>query len=203
MVPRQRFASVPYAVHADNADRADQAGQADQAGNANLLDNKDSTAFAAANHSHSSLNASDGSPANAVSVNSAGNVGIGTTSPTEKLDVGGDLRVRGNLSVDGTFSNFTITGPHNLDLSVGGPTNSTINLGSTSDRMCFLSSVLFQSLDEGGSGPAIPGQPTPTPVPDGFGSCTVKRSGGQWQLQAMMGANQQNDVFCAATCMAW
>jgi hypothetical protein len=44
-----------------------------------------------ANHSHSSLDAADGSPANAVYVDDEGKVGIGTATPQVKLSLGTDL----------------------------------------------------------------------------------------------------------------
>jgi hypothetical protein len=40
-----------------------------------------------------SLDASDGSPIDAVYVNASGNVGVGTSSPAEKLHVAGDIRL--------------------------------------------------------------------------------------------------------------
>lgn len=55
MLPRQRLASVPYARNAD------------------LLDGQDSSAYAPADHPHSTLAAPDGDPWNAISVNSEGN----------------------------------------------------------------------------------------------------------------------------------
>jgi len=38
-----------------------------------------------------------------VMIDSAGDVGIGTTSPSEKLEVNGDTKVSGNLKVDGSY----------------------------------------------------------------------------------------------------
>jgi hypothetical protein len=60
--------------------------------NADLLDGIDSTAFASSSHWHYFLNASDGSPTNALYLDTAGNVGIGTTTPTEKLHVNGNVK---------------------------------------------------------------------------------------------------------------
>ena len=53
--------------------------------NADLLDNHDAAFFSAATHWHYSLNASDGSPADAVVVDSAGNVAMGgdVTDPAD------------------------------------------------------------------------------------------------------------------------
>ena len=48
-----------------------------------------STSAARSDHDHYSLDASDGSPSNAVYVNSGGYVGIGTTSPGTRLTVSG------------------------------------------------------------------------------------------------------------------
>ena len=66
MIPRQRFASVPYAMGSERA---------------------------------ASLSAPDGDPLNAVYVSNDGNIGIGTTSPTEKLQVMGNTYVGGNIGV--------------------------------------------------------------------------------------------------------
>ena len=68
MVPRQRFASVPYAVYAERA---------------------------------YALSSPDGDPLDAVFVNDAGNVGIGTTSPAHQLDVFGDGAAGAHISMGG------------------------------------------------------------------------------------------------------
>lgn len=70
MTPRQRFASVAYAFTAANAD---------------LLDGRDSSSFSPSNLNF--LTASDGSPGQAVYVNANGQVGIGTTSPGQELNI--------------------------------------------------------------------------------------------------------------------
>ncbi len=74
--PDSRLISTPYSYKADDAQQ---------------LDGQDSTDFAVAVHSHSSLDAADGSPTDAVYVDNAGNVGIRTTSPQVKLSLGTDL----------------------------------------------------------------------------------------------------------------
>jgi hypothetical protein len=58
---------------------------------------------AASTHVHSSLAASDGTPQDAVVVDAAGNVGIGTSVPTAKLHVAGSAGVDGIKFPDGTL----------------------------------------------------------------------------------------------------
>uniref|UniRef100_A0A6M3ILX5 Uncharacterized protein n=1 Tax=viral metagenome TaxID=1070528 RepID=A0A6M3ILX5_9ZZZZ len=55
-------------------------------------------------HRHSELSASDGAPDQAVIVDDTGKVGIGTTVPTEKLDVNGNIKLPGSL-----ISTYTTT----------------------------------------------------------------------------------------------
>jgi hypothetical protein len=71
------------------------------------------TSVARSDHSHSSLNASDGSPADAVFVDAAGNVGIGTSMPGAALDVRGSLK----LGTSGEF--FGPGGTENLRILRG------------------------------------------------------------------------------------
>jgi hypothetical protein len=65
------------------------------------------------------------SPGN-LNVTSTGNVGIGTTSPAQKLDVNGDINARSGYYYGGTFS------PMNLELTrtLANTANATVNLGS-------------------------------------------------------------------------
>jgi len=74
LTPRQPITAAPYALRADSVTGVD---------------------------GHS-LNAADDSPANVVFVDNDGNVGIGTTAPTEKLTISqGDVRVdRGSLTIN-------------------------------------------------------------------------------------------------------
>ncbi|UCD38687.1 MAG: hypothetical protein JSW54_04195, partial [Fidelibacterota bacterium] len=88
--------------------------------NADSLDGLDASEFATAAHVHSSLDAADGSPTEAVYVDSTGNVGIGTTNPNsaDKLHVMG--RIRADLGATGAIS----MGPG------GSPARPTISLKS-------------------------------------------------------------------------
>ncbi|MBU4263901.1 MAG: hypothetical protein KKC76_18755 [Proteobacteria bacterium] len=75
---------------------------------ADLLDGNDSSAFALTSHWHSFLNASDGAPANALSVDADGDVGIGTTSPGYPLTVMGVNRPSAAwLENDGNYTGTT------------------------------------------------------------------------------------------------
>ena len=84
MQPRVQLGTVPYAVRAERTTNAD-----------------------LATHAYA-LSASDGDPLDAVIINLDGDVGIGQPSPSAKLDVNGNLIVRGpgevgaNLIVGGT-----------------------------------------------------------------------------------------------------
>ena len=75
LVPRQPITATPKAVHALEAVKAESAGLAEHAGFCDLA--------AAANR----LDAPDGSPTNAVFVDNAGKVGIGTTAPTHTVHI--------------------------------------------------------------------------------------------------------------------
>ena len=108
MVPRQRFATVPYTMqanHAAEASHAINAANADEATHASQADNASQAERAFG------LNASDGDPQNAVIVDADGNVGIGTTSPEAKLHVAGNVKVEGDIELSGNTS----FGPHFID----------------------------------------------------------------------------------------
>lgn len=59
-----------------------------------------SVSSSAAVHSHSSLDAGDGDPADALQVDNDGNVGIGTATPSAKLDVSGAVAIGGSTVID-------------------------------------------------------------------------------------------------------
>jgi hypothetical protein len=60
-----------------------------------------------------SLDAADGSPVNAVYVDSAGNVGVGTTSPDQKLDVAGTAKMTGFQLGEATTLGHVLTADAN------------------------------------------------------------------------------------------
>ena len=105
MTPRQRIASVPYALNADT------------------VDGQDASAFAQATHSHSSLDAADGSPTHAIYVDNEGGVGIGTTDPgTNRLKVAGDTEITGELNIaEGAIQDGRIISADIKDNAVGFP----------------------------------------------------------------------------------
>jgi hypothetical protein len=106
MVPRQRFASVPYAVRADHV---------------------------------TGLNAPDGSPRDAVFVDNAGRVGVGTKNPDTRLHVTGPdsdgttgvLKITSgsqNLVMDGN----EIDGSHKIHLNYNNSGDVTLGRGGGS-----------------------------------------------------------------------
>ncbi|MEM7126082.1 MAG: hypothetical protein AAF702_07130 [Chloroflexota bacterium] len=116
MVPRQRFASVPYAMHSAHADK---------------LDGNDAAAFAMTDHRHSALDGANGGTSNALYVANNGNVGVGTTNPLRKLHVNGD-RI---LLQNGTDSlNFFAGGGETFVSS----SSSNININATDNGRVIL-----------------------------------------------------------------
>lgn len=90
-------------------------------------------------------------------ITSGGNVGIGTTSPTEKLDVSGNIRVRNNLSVyfDTTGASSTnyigITNDYWLTLVCGRGNTSSINLTNGSGILFSESGAERMRINAGGN----------------------------------------------------
>lgn len=90
---REQMTSVPYAYRAGYADSVGGVGD----------------------HTHNSLDAADGSPTEAVYVDNEGNVGIGTTNPTQGLDVADQIHASGtitsgsSITIDGINDRITAT----------------------------------------------------------------------------------------------
>lgn len=83
------------------------------------------------------------SPTSRVTIRSNGNVGIGTTSPTETLHVDGSSRVDGSFHVDGSFrldvTTGTLVGPAGSASSIPGAPEGwmVININGTSRRIPY------------------------------------------------------------------
>ncbi len=76
------------------------------------------------NHVHSSLAAADGDPAQALAVDNAGNVGIGTVAPGAKLEVNNTLKFTGDAPVAGQTTGIISRSPRVImtpDTRVGCP----------------------------------------------------------------------------------
>jgi hypothetical protein len=89
------------------------------------------------------FNQSGGAPKNLVINHLGGNVGIGTTNPSEKLDVMGNARITGNLSVGGKyispnsmFRNRIINGDMRIDQRNVGAT--VVNANLTNNGNTYL-----------------------------------------------------------------
>lgn len=87
---------------------------------------------------------------------SGGNVGIGTTSPTQKLDVAGDARVSGNLTVGGGLNVTGVFTAANFSGNLtGGASGLTLNAGGTgSQNISFAPTGAGGLVTQRASGPA-------------------------------------------------
>ena len=93
-----------------------QATYAVTAGDADTVDGSHASAFAPATHSHYALDASDGSPTQALYVDAEGRVGIGVTTPGNALqvqNVAGDQSPTIFVNQTDSIRNFTGTTPDN------------------------------------------------------------------------------------------
>jgi len=114
---------------------------------------------------------------NVVLAGDSGNVGIGTTNPSQKLDVNGNVNVAGNLNVQGSISNFSVSSAFQAESNNG--TNQSVNLAPITDSFCFLTLVHFE----------------------GIAQCEVTQSGGMWILFA--GSIGGTRAVCQARCFSW
>ncbi len=121
--PRIELVSVPYSfnsLHADTADFADTAAfsvlaaiaeiaiYADSTRVADSLDGFSSEDFSLTGHSHGGGASGWTDDGTAVRLDASGDsVGIGTTTPTEKLDVVGNIKITGDLTVSGNIIGST------------------------------------------------------------------------------------------------
>ncbi len=109
LVPRQPITFAPQAAHATFAGHSLSASTAAFAGSASTVDWSGVANVPPEVTDFNSLNASDGSPADALFVNAVGNVGIGTTLPVRRLhvfngDSGGVTHSSAELAVEDNTS---------------------------------------------------------------------------------------------------
>jgi hypothetical protein len=110
-----------------------------------------------------------------------GNVGIGTTSPSEKLDV------NGNIAWSGHLASMMVTTDY--EVASSGEGSQVQQMVLTDNSICFLTGVIFADIDD--------------TLANEYGVCDVYQSGGYWVLQANSVASKDNYAWCEARCLQW
>jgi len=131
----------------------------------------------------------------------------GTTLGNASSD---DTTIKGDLTVEGDITNLQYTseyraaqrnasGRNNTSNTCMGPNGSStyscsnsssgsaISMGSTSNRLCFLTGVEFEDIDSTSE----------------RGRCHVYASSGTWYLEARLGPSSDGDALCEARCLYW
>ena len=130
----------------------------------------------------------DDSGSDYLTIVNSGNVGIGTTSPTDLLTVAGNARVTGTLKVaDGTYKAPSIAHRADEDTGIYFPSNVVIGISTNA-----LERMRITSTGNVGIGTTSPNQ-------DGFGSAATvlsikaKTSGGSANTELIGLGNNDND----------
>jgi len=134
---RAAMTATPYAFQSDNATTAT------FSQNAATIEGKQASDFAITGHSHYYLDAEDGDPTKAVYVDNDGNVGIGTNTPSNALDVNGTIKANKYVGLPGT------------PLEIESSSSSDVNIKSGKDVNIEVPNSVF-SLHKGG-GPSTDG----------------------------------------------
>jgi len=79
-------------------------------------------------------------------ISNSGNVGIGTTSPTQPLDVAGNINATGNITVGG---NTTVTGTITSTGAISGPLSPTGGLDVTTNSGTWTTSNYTKNMNVG------------------------------------------------------
>lgn len=118
-----------------------------------------------------------------LTIESNGEVGIGTQDPSSLLHVAGDIRF------DGHIQGFSLSQQYSVTQTVA-PGTSFVLMTPTSHSVCFLHQVRMEELDNG----------------DEYAECDIDPHQGNWRLEAILGPGAPgggSEVHCQARCLSW
>lgn len=186
LLPRQQFASVPYAIYANNATYAISSTTATYANQAN--DFTVSGQLTATN-----ITASGPASVAGLGVNGDATVGSnaiisGNAVVSGTITTGGTITANGNISWDratGHLTGLTLSGGYVTTGDYGSV--GTATMVPANNSICFLTYVWFQEIDTNNED----------------AKCIIDIDGNNWRLQAVTNSGFDQYAQCEARCLQW
>jgi len=115
-------------------------------------------------------------------------VGIGTDSPTAKLDVNGSINTSGNITWSGHLGSMGVSSEYTVFADQdSNPLPQTEWMWSSANSICFLTGQENYHLSSDSD----------------YSACWIEDVSGTWRLNAQVNDSGDNAVECSARCLRW